>query len=167
VGFRAPRGAELGAAFLDWLHERGLPEARYRDPALLPARDAARIPPELVEFAARALERIRWTRGDAARFLGEYLSTPKPQLVFRPWRGRRRLARAMVRLDLKTQLLYLGRRFFINGESLTVPARGAAELRRLADGRAARGADLARARLGRLISDWQARGYLHLEAMNG
>src|SRR4030095_9265260 len=25
IGFRAPRGAELGAAFLDWLHERGLP----------------------------------------------------------------------------------------------------------------------------------------------
>jgi len=34
IGFRAPRGAELGAAFLDWLHERGLPDAAYRDPGL-------------------------------------------------------------------------------------------------------------------------------------
>src|SRR5262249_39683694 len=31
VGFRAPRGAELGAAFLDYLHERGMPDAQYRD----------------------------------------------------------------------------------------------------------------------------------------
>ncbi|HVL35414.1 MAG TPA: cupin domain-containing protein, partial [Burkholderiales bacterium] len=29
IGFRAPSGAELGAAFLDWLHERGLPQARF------------------------------------------------------------------------------------------------------------------------------------------
>ena len=42
IGFRAPRGAELGAAFLDWLHERGLPDARYRDPGLAPARAAGR-----------------------------------------------------------------------------------------------------------------------------
>src|SRR5918994_6916140 len=47
IGFRAPRGAELGAAFLDWLHERGLPDARYRDPGLRPATKPARIPPEM------------------------------------------------------------------------------------------------------------------------
>jgi ribosomal protein L16 Arg81 hydroxylase len=33
IGFRAPRGAELGAAFLDWLHERGLPGRRVPRPA--------------------------------------------------------------------------------------------------------------------------------------
>src|SRR5438874_5533235 len=108
IGFRAPRGAELGAAFLDWLHERGLPDARYRDPRLAPARSAARIPGEMVAFAARVLERIRWNRGDVAAFLGEYLSMPKPHLVFRPRTGRRPGA-GMVRLDLKTQLLYNGR----------------------------------------------------------
>jgi len=37
IGFRAPRGAELAAAFLDHLHEGGLPDARYRDPGLRPA----------------------------------------------------------------------------------------------------------------------------------
>src|SRR5438309_7940585 len=104
IGFRAPRGAELGAAFLDWLHERGLPEARYRDPRLAPARARARIPDEMVAFAASALGRIRWSRRDVAAFLGEYLSMPKPHLVFRPQAGRRPGA-GMVRLDLKTQLL--------------------------------------------------------------
>jgi len=162
IGFRAPRGAELGAAFLDWLHERGLPDARYRDPRLAPARNPARIPGEMLAFAERALGRIRWTRRDVASFLGAYLSMPKAQLVFRP-NTRRRPGAGMVRLDLKTQLLYSGRRFFINGEAFRVSGRAAAVLRRLADERVAPGADVARARLGRLVSEWQRRGYASVE----
>jgi 50S ribosomal protein L16 3-hydroxylase len=162
IGFRAPRGAELGAAFLDWLHERGLPEARYRDPRLAPARARARIPDEMVAFAARALERIRWSRRDVAAFLGEYLSTPKPHLVFRP-RPPGRARGGIVRLDLKTQLLYSGRRFFINGEAFTVSGRAARALRRLADERETSTAELARAGLARLISQWQRRGYASVE----
>src|ERR1051326_7771066 len=53
IGFRAPRGAELGAAFLDWLHERGLPDAAYRDPRLAPAARPARIPRELLRSEER------------------------------------------------------------------------------------------------------------------
>jgi 50S ribosomal protein L16 3-hydroxylase len=162
IGFRAPRGAELGAAFLDWLHERGLPEARYRDPQLVPARSPGRIPGGMLDFAEGALARIRWTRRDVAAFLGEYLSMPKPHLVFRPQVPRRPGA-GMVRLDLKTQLLYSARRFFINGEAFTVSGRAAAVLRRLADERAVPGADVARAQLGRLISEWQRRGYASVE----
>ena len=163
IGFRAPRAAELGAAFLDWLHERGLPDARYRDPRLTPAGAPARIPGPIVAYAARALGRIQWTRRDVAGFLGEYLSMPKAQLVFRPRPSPRRLATGVVRLDLKTQLLYTGRRFFINGEAVTVSGHAAGALRRLADRRVASGAQLARARLSRLISDWQRRGYLSVE----
>src|SRR5438067_2945107 len=162
IGFRAPRGAELGAAFLDWLHERGLPEARYRDPGLRPAPHNARIPPEMVAFAARVLRRIRWTRADVAAFLGEYLSMPKPHVVFEPARRPRR--GTIVRLDPKSQLLYRGARFFINGDALSVPARAAAALRAFADERSAATAALARAGLGRLISDWQRRGYVRVEA---
>ena len=73
------------------------------------------------------------------------------------------LAGAMVHLDLKTQLLYSGTRFFINGEAVTVPGRAAAVLRHLADERCASGDELARARLGRLLSDWQRRGYVSVE----
>src|SRR5688572_13293374 len=83
VGFRAPSGAELGAAFLDWLHERGLPDARYRDARLAPAKEPARIPPSLVVFTQDLLSKVRWTRPDVERFLGEYLSMPKPHVVFR------------------------------------------------------------------------------------
>src|SRR5258706_610539 len=69
IGFRAPRGAELGAAFLDWLHERGLPDARYRDPGLRPASRPGRIPPELTIFARQFLATIRWTHAAVARLL--------------------------------------------------------------------------------------------------
>ena len=115
----------------------------------------------MVAFAARALGRIRWTRADVAAFLGEYLSMPKAHVVFQPGRARRG---GTVRLDLKSQLLYRGAYFFMNGDALTVPRRSAAVLRQLADEREASSAALARAGLGRLISDWQRRGYVRVEA---
>lgn len=161
VGFRAPRGAELGAAFLDWLHERGLPDARFRDPGRAPAAAPGRIPGELLRYAEQVLSRIRWSRADVASFLGEYLTLPKAHVVFRPRRTRRRLRASIVRLDPKTQLLYSGRQFFLNGEALEADSP---ELKALADRRWAHGAALARASLGRLISAWQRAGYAHLEA---
>lgn len=159
IGFRAPRAAELGAAFLDWLHRRGLPDARYRDPGLRPARHPARIPPELVRFARAQLARIRWSAADVAAFLGEHLTEPKSHVVFRPARARRP-ARGRATLDPKTQLLYFGGRFFLNGEALAVPRAARAALRELADRRGVAAAALSRAGLGGLLRDWQRLGYL-------
>jgi 50S ribosomal protein L16 3-hydroxylase len=153
IGFRAPRGAELGAAFLDWLHERGLPDAAYRDPRLAPASRPARIPREMLRFSEKVLARIRWSRGDVIDFLGRYLSSPKPHVVFSPQEGRG----AAVRLDPKTSLLYYGERFFINGEALSV--RHPRLLRELADRRQADKAFLAP--LAGLIAEWRRAGYVH------
>jgi 50S ribosomal protein L16 3-hydroxylase len=153
IGFRAPRGAELAAAFLDWLHERGLPDAQYRDPGLAPVRHPARLPQEMIRFASRILRRIRFSKGDVADFLGRYLSAPKPYVVFR--RGAAR--GAWVELDPKTQLLYAGARFFMNGEP--VSTRQPRLLRELADRRAMAAARLAP--LARLVAEWQRAGYLH------
>ena len=66
-------------------------------------------------------------------------------------------------LDPKTQLLYFGERFFLNGEALAVPRAARAALRELADRRSLPAAALALARLGELIYDWQRLGYLHME----
>ncbi|HEU4353005.1 MAG TPA: cupin domain-containing protein [Burkholderiales bacterium] len=163
IGFRAPRGAELGAAFLDWLHERGLPQAEYRDPRLAPASHPGRIPAALIVFAQSVLARIRWSQQDLERFLGEYLSEPKPYVVFKPRPAGRLIARSRVRLDRKTRLLYRGRRFYINGESLAVKRSSMPILRELADRRAAEGARLAGAGLAGLISKWHRLGYLTVE----
>jgi 50S ribosomal protein L16 3-hydroxylase len=157
IGFRAPRGAELAAAFLDWLHERGLPDARYADPGLMPSASPASIPPGLVDYAQRLLSHIRWSRADVESFLGEYLTMPKPHVVFRASSGHG----SLLRLDPKTQLLYRGARFFVNGEAFSVPARDRAALRELADRR-----EIVASRLAsqaKLIGEWRRAGYLRLE----
>ena len=166
IGFRAPRGAELAAAFLDHLHERGLPDAVYRDPGLRAAVRPAQIGGEMLAFAERQLARIRWRRGDVAAFLGRYLSTPKPSVVFSSARNfSGRIEDKTVRLHPKTQMHYLRSRFFINGEVLP-PLRPAQRraLAALADHRRAPGRALARAGLERLILAWHRAGFLLLEA---
>lgn len=162
VGLRAPQGEELAAAFLDFLHERGLPRAGYRDPGLRPARRSGEIPRALADHAARTLRRIRWGRGAVENFVGAYLTTPKPQVVFAPPAhplGRtafaQRLRRGPVVLDRRTLMLYRGPRLFCNGE-VHPPAPA---LRLLADRRRA----LVPPASADLIYDWYLSGYLHLE----
>jgi 50S ribosomal protein L16 3-hydroxylase len=170
IGFRAPLGEELAAAFLDWLHARGLPRARYRDAGLRPSRHPARLPPAMIDYAQGTLARIRWTRGDVGRFLGEYLSTPKPQVVFHaprpalsPAAFNARLRRARVVLDPRTQLLAHGGTLFVNGERLELPLARRRVLSALADARWLDGARLARAALGQLLYAWYRQGFLHLD----
>jgi len=165
IGFRAPRGAELGAAFLDWLHERGLPDAAYRDPRLEPTSRPAQIPREMIHFARAIMEKVKTSRTDASAVLGRYLTAPKPHVVFRPGRSQRALARAEVQLDPKTQLLYSGNRFYLNGECITVGKKDRALLRELADRRRLPGARLARAPLADLVYDWHRAGYVRLKAV--
>ena len=171
IGFRAPRRAELAAAFLDYLHERGFDEREYRDPGLRPATRPARIDAAMLRFAGDAMRRIRWSRRDVESFLGRYLTSPKQHVVFRaPRHARSRraflsgLARGIAVLDARTQLLYLGARFFLNGEALSPRASQRDLLARLADRRRLRGRALARAGLGDLLYDWYRDGSLNLES---
>ena len=167
IGFRAPRGAELAAAFLDHLHERGLPDEVYRDPGLRATAHPAKIGGDMVRFTQRLLRRIRWNGADARDFLGRYLSTPKPNVVFSPpprgFRGK--LERKAVALHARTQMLYLGARFFINGESFVPRARQRRVLAELADRRRVPGRMLERAGLGRLVREWHRAGYLGISAV--
>jgi 50S ribosomal protein L16 3-hydroxylase len=167
IGFRAPKGAELAAAFLDWLHERGLPDATYRDPGLAPAKKPAEVPMEMIRFAKAVLQRISWREKDVAEFLGRYLSEPKPHVVFRPGilppAARRSLAGSLVRLDRRTQLLYRDASFFVNGESFTVDSKAKAAMRTLADRRVIDGGRLAGPAVAGLIFTWVRAGYAHLE----
>ena len=156
IGFRAPRGAELAAAFLDFLHKQGLPDAAYRDPGLKPASRNAAIPDAMLRFAKGIAERIRWSPTALRRFVGEYLTLPKPHVVFRPTRSRG----AWLRLDPKSQLLYSGSDFFLNGDRIEVPVRARATMRELADRRAIRSARLLAVK--DLVREWRRAGYIHL-----
>ena len=164
VGFRAPRGAELAAAFLDYLHERGLPDAAYRDPSLRAALQPAKVGADITAFAEKLLARIAWKKSDVQDFVGRFLSTPKPNIVFSPARKKAsRMEDKIAALHPKTQLLYAGTRFFINGESFVPRAGQRRALMQLADRRRAPGRALAAAGLGTLIFEWQRAGYLRLE----
>lgn len=163
IGFRAAGGAELAAGFLDYLHERGFTDAPYRDPGLRATQHSGRIGPEMLRFADRQLKGIRWNRQDVARFLGRFLSTPRDNVVFRKHSRIAKLRGRMVVLDPKTQLLYLGADFFINGEAFRPRPAQRAALAALADRRRAPGGRLARAGLEPLLLAWQRAGFVDFE----
>ena len=171
VGFRAPRAAELAVALLDLLQERGFRDREYRDPGLRAARHPAQIGAAMLRFAERAIRGVRWSRGDVHSCLGRFLSAPKQHVVFEPPARKRSRARFLaalrsgrVRLDARTQLLYHGRRFFINGDEVRPTAGQASALARLADHRTLDGRALARCGACDLLYGWYLDGYVELES---
>ena len=168
VGFRAPSAQELAGRFLEYLGEHLALEGMYADPGLAPARGPGRIPRAMTAQAARMLGRIRWSEADVMRFLGTYLTEPKAHVVFDPpprplsrARFAAALARHGARLALKSQMLYGGGEFFLNGERLAARGASAALMRGLADRRAlppVRAPDAA----ARLLHDAYCAGFLEL-----
>lgn len=172
IGFRAPGGAELSTAFLDFLHERGFAERAYADAGRRPTRHPSCIDAQTIDFAEQALSRIRWNRSDVTAFLGRHLSEPNRNAVFTPPLrplGRAafaaRLLRDTVRLAAGSRLLAGGRTLYLNG--VPVPSAGAAHrvLLAFADTRRIDGSRLARVLDVELIYDWYRYGYLNLEPL--
>ena len=140
---------------------------RYADADLRASGEPARIGATMQRRCATMLASIRWDRDDADRFLGTYLSEPKPTVFFSPpapalsfGSFRAAARRHGVRLDRARSFLYDDRRLFINGLAQPWPAAGAPLLRRLANERALPATALAHADAGdgpavvRLVSRW-------------
>ncbi|TMG86070.1 MAG: cupin domain-containing protein [Betaproteobacteria bacterium] len=169
IGFRAPSAQELGTAFLDWLSDRVALEGRYRDPGPAQVRAPAYIGRGLSAYARSALSQLAWDDRAVARFLGTYLTEPKPTVTFpTPHRalGRNafvaRAARRGIRLDSCTQLLYDARNTFINGDALDRPTKAWATIRRLANTRELPAGKID-AGAADLLYRWYCDGFLHLE----
>ena len=168
IGFRAPLHQELAEAFLDHLRDTLSVPGRYADPDLRATRAPGRIDARMRQRVAQALVQVRWDADEVARFLGRYLTEPKPHVVFAPGgrrsRGdfRRSIARAGVRLDRRTQLLYDDTRYYVNGDDAPLPASGAAALRELADRRAlpAEACVALTAEMIDMLHDWYRHGFL-------
>jgi 50S ribosomal protein L16 3-hydroxylase len=164
VGMRAPQGNELAAAFLDYLHESGLPASDFRDRGLAPASHPALLDKRVLGHARRQLARIRWSRADVETFVGRHLSTPRPDAVFkRRRRTANSLRRRTVVLDPRTRMLYRGGKVFVNGECWVPPKAQMRALAALADRRRAAGSTLARAGLKQWVHDRYCEGALDLE----
>jgi 50S ribosomal protein L16 3-hydroxylase len=165
VGFRAPSDEGLARELLQRLAETDdLPADRlrlYRDPRQPATTEPAALPPALLDFAAKALQRVLNERGALERALGEVLSEPKPRVWFTP--GAPRGVSQGVRLDAKSRMLYDGQHIFINGEAFDAAGRDARLMRLLADRRALSVRDCRALSAGalELMDHWLGSGWLH------
>jgi len=167
IGFRAPAWQELAIHFLRFLEDRIELEGLYRDPGLRPQESPARIARSMVRQVAQHLDEIRWNTPDVARFLGQHLTEPAAHVFFTPPRQRLPLAafaerarRSGVSLELRTQMLYFGDLFFINGETVNAKGRARASLTCLADTRGLAAVDTTQRGLVALLHQWYGAGYL-------
>ena len=172
IGFRAPSAQELGTAFLDWMRDSIALEGRYADPSLAPATEPARIDPRMQKRCAAMLARVRWGDAMVRRFLGCYLSEPKPGVFFEPPSRPLSLAafrsaavRRGVSLDRRALLLYDRSNVFLNGVALESAGQDGTLIKRLANARhlsAPSFAGSTRAALVTLLHQWYRDGFLHL-----
>ena len=169
IGFRAPAAQELAARFLDFLQEKLALHDQYRDPGLRPTVHPAQIGEDMMRQAARMLDGIEWKAQDVVEFLGQYLTEPKAHVIFeRPARPlsepafARHATRSGVALDLKSQMLFRGRLFFINGERYEAPGAAARLLRKLADHRRLTPPLRLDGGTTRLLYPWYRAGYILL-----
>lgn len=166
VGFRAAPAQELAEGFLAFLQERLELEGRYADPDLAPPAHPGEIGAAMVDQVAAMLERVRWDKSLVRDFLGEHLTEPKPHVFFdppeKPLSPSRFVAAAEkrgLRLDARTQLLFSGRQFYLNGETLHgVEAADRPALKELADRRRLERVVPA---LARQLYDWYLDGFVH------
>ena len=170
IGFRAASATDLAAAFLDFLRDGLDLPGRYADPDLAPVRAPAEIDPAMRRRYEQLLKGIAWDRTTIARFLGCWLSEPKPHVFFVPPKPplsraafRARMARHGVRLDTRTQLLFDAVHVFINGAALPWPATGREALRQLANARAlaSRRAGVMSPEATTILYNWYRDGYVH------
>jgi 50S ribosomal protein L16 3-hydroxylase len=170
VGFRAPAAQELAARFLDFVQDRLDLDGLYSDPGLTRARHPAQIPASMLSYAARTLERLRWSRGDVVEFMGRYLSEPKNNIVFERSRRRaplaefeRQAAQHGLRLAPPTRMLFHRRKLFINGEAVNANTAAAPALMRLADERELNAPVDLPADTWSLLHEWYLAGYVQLQ----
>ena len=142
IGFRAFPAQELAEQFLMHLQDNVRLDGRYRDPGLRRQKSPAQIGTDMIDQVSAILAKVSWNRDAVRDFLGCMLTEPKPHVVFDPPEkplGPARFAslgaKRGLRLDTRTQLLFAGTRFFLNGEAIEIPQADRTLMRQLADRR--------------------------------
>ena len=177
IGFRAPKNQELATEFLGYMQDKLNQEqltitGMYEDADLGLQEHAAEISAGMVTKVAEILRKIQWSNNDVADFLGTYLSEPKPDVVFDPNKKtslsnfNKSLAKSGITLDLKSQMLFTGNTFYLNGEAVTFTGESAKLLTKLADLRTLSADDLNSSQttdetLLKQLHEWHLAGFLH------
>lgn len=170
IGFRAPPAQELMEGFLSYLQERTLLAGRYADPGLALQKHPGEISKAMIDQVSEILNEIHWNRSVVRDFLGSYLTEPKSHIFFDPpehplsaRQFSQALSRKGIRLDAKTQFLFSGTHYFINGEECTAGPEDQKALRALADKRTLEGDHALSEETLSLLHAWYEDGYLHLK----
>ena len=145
IGFRAPKTQELQHEFLSYLQDNLSTDGLYTDADLTLQNHPAEISADMVNKVSAALQKITWNHHQVADFLGQYLTEPKPDVVFEPNKNissaefAKKMAKKNLQLSLKSQLLFTQSAFYLNGEKLRatsdLPADLSVCMRELADKR--------------------------------
>jgi 50S ribosomal protein L16 3-hydroxylase len=145
VGFRAPPAQELAEQFLMFLQDHICLQGRYADPDLKRQKHPAEIGAAMIDQVTELLTGVRWNRQTIRDFLGASLSEPKSHVIFESPSQPLSLAKFLmqarkygIRLDARSQLLFSGKHFYLNGEKWPAPPPAAPLfplLRMLADRR--------------------------------
>lgn len=177
IGFRAPKSQELATEFLGYMQDKLNQEqltitGMYEDADLCLQEHAAEISAGMVTKVAEILKKIQWSNNDVADFLGSYLSEPKPDVVFDANKKislsnfNKSLAKSGITLDLKSQMLFTGNTFYLNGEAVTFAGESAKMLTKLANLRVLSADDLNHSQtvdesLLKQLHEWHLAGFLH------
>jgi 50S ribosomal protein L16 3-hydroxylase len=165
IGFRAPSAQELVSEFLNYLQEKSLAQGMYADPGLKWQQHPAEIGDAMVKQVSQMLQDMQWGLDEVAEFLGQYLSAPKPYVIFdqpdfmEEKTFRQMLQQKGITLAGKSQLLFRGRYFFMNGEQIIAGGDTGNQLQVLADERRLPPGS-ARPGLVERLHEWYLAGYL-------
>lgn len=128
IGFRAPSTQDFCVAYLDCLRDELQLTGHYTDPNITAAHRAAEIDPDMQARYRALLRQLPAAVADVHalnRFIGCYLTEPKPHVVFEPPEETLTLARFSaaarrhgLRLDLKSRFLYDKKYLYANGQAL-------------------------------------------------
>ncbi len=164
IGFRAPARDEVGREVLLRLFDNedsSVAPTLYRDPSQSATDTPARIPATLQAFTREAVSRLADNTRLLGSALGEWLSEPKPQVVFDAGQPLRRDAGVV--LDRRTRMLYDDDHVFINGDAFRAAGADASLMRQLADNRRLDTSQLQRASedARALLDEWSRAGWMH------
>jgi 50S ribosomal protein L16 3-hydroxylase len=177
IGFRAPKYQELATEFLGFMQDQFTQEkcnmaGIYQDPDLTLQENPAEISMAMVKKVNTHLQKIQWSEETVAEFLGRYLTEPKMDVLFEPNKMHMnlfadQLFKKGIVLDLKSQLLFNGAHFYMNGEQQTLNHDALTRIKKLAYKRTLLATDLQDQEtldhnFLQCLYEWYCAGYCHL-----
>lgn len=171
IGFRAPSYQELAQEFLLYLADDFKIDGMYQDPGLKVATHPGKIPDEMINKVSTILKKIRFNKSDIKKFLGQYVSEPKsniileaPDLPMSKVQFFKHAQKHGICLALKSRMLFTNELFFMNGEAYYCHNSAKPYLRKLADEREMMPSKECIQHAGNDLYQWYLYGYLGIKS---